>query len=166
MPDRRKFTRAGTGVRSRSETMKRPRWSVLALGLSAALSCADDPTAVVPPCGEAPTLVAGQAVNGTLGPGTARRGGSYIQHYTVWPTDSMDLRIEMRSVAVEPFLLLFDPSGQVIAQAIGEPTAVGGHAAILVQRLAGCHTVGATTWAPDSRGGYILRMEGEPAGGS
>jgi hypothetical protein len=146
--------------------MMPPRWSVLALGLTAALSCADDPTAVVPPCGEAPMLVAGEAVSETLGPGTARRGGSYIQHYTVWPADSMDLRIEMRSVAVEPFLLLFDASGRAIAQAIGEPAPVGGHAAILEHRLAGCHTVGATTWEPDSRGGYTLRLHGEAPSGS
>jgi hypothetical protein len=143
-----------------------PRCSVLVLGLMAALSCADDPTAVVPPCGEAPRLVAGEAVSGTLGPGAARRGGSYVQHYTVWPADSMDLRIEMSSVAIEPFLLLFDASGRAIAQAIGEPAPVGGHAAILERSLAGCHTVGATTWAPDSRGGYTLRLHGEAAGGS
>jgi hypothetical protein len=146
--------------------MMPPQWSILALGLTAALSCADDPTAVVPPCGEAPTLVAGEAVSGTLGPGTARRGGSYIQHYTVWPADSTDLRIEMSSAAVEPFLLLFDASGRAIAQAIGERAPAGGHAAILERRLAGCHTVGATTWAPDSRGGYILRIDEEAAGGS
>jgi hypothetical protein len=134
------------------------RWGVLALGLAAALSCADDPVAVLPPCGEAPELVPGVGAAGTLGPGAPRRGGSYIHHFTIWPTDSTHVGIEMSSVAVEPFLLLFDASGRVIAQAMGAAIPGGGHAALLERRLAGCHTIGATTWAPDSRGGYTLRL--------
>jgi hypothetical protein len=141
------------------------RWSVLALGVVAAMSCADDPTAVVPPCGEAAELVPGETVTGALGPGTARRGGSYIQHYTVWPADSTDVLIVMSSPAVEPFLLLFDGSGRVIDQAMGEPVPGGGHTTVLQRRLAGCHTIGATTWAPDSRGGYTLRLVGDAGGG-
>jgi hypothetical protein len=141
------------------------RWGVLALGLAAALSCADDPVAVLPPCGEAPELVPGVGVAETLGAGDPRRGGSYIHHYTVWPADSTQVGIEMSSVAVEPFLLLFDASGRVIAQAMAEPSPGGGHAALLERRLVGCHTLGATTWAPDTRGGYTLRLhEGAVAG--
>jgi hypothetical protein len=142
------------------------RWGVLALGLVAALSCADDPVAVLPPCAEAPELAHGVGVAGTLGPGDPRRGGSYIHHYTVWPSDSTHVAIEMSSVAVEPFLLLFDASGRVIAQAMAEPSSGGGHAALLERRMAGCHTIGATTWAPDSRGGYTLRLHEEAMAGS
>jgi hypothetical protein len=142
------------------------RWGMLALGLTAALSCAGDPVTVLPPCGEAPEMVPGVGVAGTLGPGAPRRGGSYIHHYTVWPSDSTHVGIEMSSVAVEPFLLLFDASGRVIAQAVGAPIAGGGHAALLERRLAGCHTIGATTWARDSRGGYTLRLHEEAMAGS
>jgi hypothetical protein len=150
-------------VKSRNPTRLPWRWTVAALGVVAAMSCADDPTAVVPPCGEAAELVPGETVTGTLGPGTARRGGSYIQHYTVWPVDSMDVLIVMSSAAVEPFLLLFDEAGRVIDQAMGEPVPGGGHTAVLERRIGACHTIGATTWAPDSRGRYALRLVGGAA---
>jgi hypothetical protein len=134
--------------------------SILLLLLCSATGCASDATAVTPPCGEAPLLIAGEPVVATLAPGNSRRGGSYIHHYTVWPDEPMDVRIEMTSAAVEPFLFLFDESGTVIAQATAALATRAPQTATLEWSLTrGCYTVGASTWAADSRGPYSLRLD-------
>lgn len=160
MAEQRRELEPWTVVGSRRADVPPLYRSMLLLLLCSAPGCASDPTAMTPPCGEAPALIAGEPVVATLAPGNSRRGGSYIHHYTVWPDKPVDVRIEMTSAAVEPFLFLFDESGTVIAQAIAAPATRAPQAAILEWSLTGrCYTVGASTWTANSRGPYSLRLD-------
>jgi hypothetical protein len=129
------------------------------LAVLAPLGCGDDGVAPLPACAAAPRLVPGQAVTTTFAPGDPRRGGAPIHYYAVLPAGEASVRISMTSGTVDPFLLLLDGGGQVIAQAF-DPVPAQFQRAVLERRLEpGCHLLAATTWSRGLTGPYSLLLE-------
>lgn len=92
----------------------------------------------------------------TLGPDDPRRGGAPIHYYSIWPAERLMVRIRMTSLAVDPFLYLFDASGRLMAQAFEPGADVTLPDAVLEATLdPGCYLVGASTWEP-ATGTYTL----------
>jgi hypothetical protein len=117
---------------------------------------------VTPPCVDAPVLLAGPPLTGALGPGDRRRGGAFIDYYAIYPPASTTGRIQLTSTSFDPFLLLFDESGQALEQAYDPEPGDGVRTAILIWPLERrCYLVGASSWRPDSVGGYILSVQWE-----
>jgi hypothetical protein len=149
-PRARPRTEAGT-------TVHRPIRRAALLGLLLTTACGTDPAAVVPACLDAPVLPADELVTAALGPGDPRRGGSYIQYYSVRPTAPAALRLHMTAMSFDPFLFLLDGSGRVIGQGYGADPEAGREASLESIVGPGCYLVGASSWAPAS-GSYSLLL--------
>ena len=152
-------------VVSGARRWRRPRRLLhLALLGLAPLGCGDDPTASTPGCDQAPRLGSGDPVMGQLSDADATRVGVPIDYYAVLPDDSTLLIVRMSASDFDPFLYLLREGGEPIAQAFD---ATGGPGMTIIELRhavgAGCYLVGASGWARDSRGDYILTAVAVPA---
>ncbi len=113
----------------------------------------------------------GDVVEGGLGPQDARFDGAPIDYFSLSIPDSADLRLTLSSSDLDPLLFLFDVNGAVTEQAfdpVGQPPGETEVAQLIHRLPPGCTLVGASAWARDAAGTYLLRVEevAPPPGGA
>lgn len=148
-------------------TRRRHRAVVALLPLAcAAIACAGEPTAVTPPCADTSILLAGSPLAAALGPGDRRRGGAYIDYYAIYPAGPATATVQLTSTEFDPFLILFDETGNALEQAFEPEPGSGVRTATLTRHLdQRCYLIGASSWEADATGAYLLSLQwSDPAG--
>jgi hypothetical protein len=147
--------------RAAGSTRRRRRgFPALLVTCVATAACVGEPTASTPSCADAPVLVAGSPTTAAIEAGNERRGGAFIDYYAIYPAGPSTGRIQLTSTAFDPFLILFDETGQALAQAFDPTPDAGVRTAILSWHMdQRCYLIGATSWAPDATGGYLISLQ-------
>ena len=84
--------------------------------------------------------------------------GTYINYYELVITESMEVTIDLGSMAFDAYLVLEDESGQLITE--NDDAFFGTTDAQVTHRLApGRYRIGVTTYGRDSTGAYQLEVE-------
>ncbi|MFW5947274.1 MAG: hypothetical protein ACOCUW_02170 [Gemmatimonadota bacterium] len=149
---------AGTATRSLAATL------LVALGMSA-LACAESPSGPVPVCGDEPVLPVGRTVEGRLSDADDRLAGAYIDYYSLQLPERRRLTITLASPELTPLLVLLDENGAAVEQsfpAYAPPDAPPETTSISWGFDAGCHLIGASSYAPDATGVYEITVAPQP----
>lgn len=141
------------------------RWLTAVCIVALCAACDGDPTAGDPVCSGETQVILGTPVDGVLREDDHRFAGAYIDYYGLQVDSTARLTVRMASTELDPFLLLFDAHGDVIAQAfhaVGTLPGVEQAPSITRSFDPGCHLLGATSYTPNATGAYTLTVE--PAG--
>lgn len=128
------------------------------------LACAGSPTDNIPACAGQYGLVVGDTVPGTLQAGDRRLAGAYVDYFSLELTaESTWVAVAMTSTDLDPLLLIF--AGGSTYQAFdpvgADPGMVETATWVTPDTIplpAGCHLIGASSWATDGTGGYTLSV--------
>jgi hypothetical protein len=134
------------------------------LGLALVLSACDDGVGLDPdPFLNCPVLVyeIGATVEGTLTPSDCpllyhgHADGRYVDYWGVTLAASRSVTVEMASVHMDSYLILWDRgSGRILAE--DDDSGSGLTARITVSLSPGRYIIGATTFWPEEAGSYTL----------
>jgi hypothetical protein len=105
------------------------------------------------------TFAAGQTMNGELAQGdTQLQTGEFIDNYSFQGEAGQRVVIDMRSTAVDPYLILLAPSG---AQEDNDDISGNDRNARIETTLAetGQYRIGATTYQPGESGAYVVTLQ-------
>jgi hypothetical protein len=132
-------------------------------GERGAYTLAINPTQNVAPgaglAGAAPDLAGGQTMNGELAQGDSTlRSGEFVDAYRFQGQAGQRVVIEMRSTAIDPYLILLAPSG---AQEDNDDISASDRNARIETTLAesGQYVIGATSYQPGERGAYVVTLQ-------
>lgn len=128
-------------------------------------ACGEDPTAGEPVCDSQLGVAVGTPVEGALLDGDARFAGARIDYYALRLDDAAELTVRLSSAEIDPLLLVFGRSGDVVAQAFQavDPGPGVVESPSLVRAFpAGCSLIGATAYDVDDTGAYTLTVEPAP----
>lgn len=105
------------------------------------------------------SFASGQTMNGELAAGdTTLRSGEFIDTYNFQGTAGERVVIDMRSTAIDPYLLLVAPSG---AQEDNDDVSASDRNARIETVLAetGQYRIGATSYQPGESGAYVVTLQ-------
>ncbi|MBX3429547.1 MAG: caspase family protein [Hyphomonadaceae bacterium] len=109
--------------------------------------------------GPGQTFAAGQTMNGELAPGdTTLRSGEFIDTYNFQGQAGQRVTIDMRSTALDPYLILLAPSG---AQEDNDDISAEDRNARIETTLSetGNYRIGATSYQPGEQGAYVVTLQ-------
>ncbi len=109
--------------------------------------------------GDAQAFAAGQTMNGELAAGdTTLTSGEFIDTLRFQGTAGQRVTIDMRSTALDPYLILLAPSG---AQEDNDDVSANDRNARIETTLAetGEYRIGATTYQPGETGAYVVTLQ-------
>ncbi|WP_228126799.1 pre-peptidase C-terminal domain-containing protein [Candidatus Viadribacter manganicus] len=109
--------------------------------------------------GDAQSFTAGQTMNGELAQGdTTLNSGEFIDTFSFQGQAGQRVTIDMRSTAVDPYLILLAPSG---AQEDNDDASSSDRNARIETTLAesGQYRIGATSYQPGERGAYVVTLQ-------
>jgi hypothetical protein len=109
--------------------------------------------------GDAQSFAAGQTMNGELAAGdTTLTSGEFIDTMRFQGTAGQRVTIDMRSTALDPYLILLAPSG---AQEDNDDISANDRNARIETTLAetGEYRIGATTYQPGETGAYVVTLQ-------
>ncbi len=109
--------------------------------------------------GDAQSFTAGQTMNGELAQGdTTLNSGEFIDTFSFQGEAGQRVTIDMRSTALDPYLLLLAPSG---AQEDNDDASASDRNARIETTLAetGQYRIGATSYQPGERGAYVVTLQ-------
>jgi hypothetical protein len=109
--------------------------------------------------GDAQSFAAGQTMNGELAQGdTQLQSGEFIDNFSFQGTAGQRVVIDMRSTAMDPYLILLAPSG---AQEDNDDVSANDRNARIETTLAetGQYRIGATSYQPGERGAYVVTLQ-------
>ncbi|MGQ0532936.1 MAG: pre-peptidase C-terminal domain-containing protein [Caulobacteraceae bacterium] len=109
--------------------------------------------------GDAQSFAAGQTMNGELAQGdTQLQSGEFIDTFSFQGTEGERVVIDMRSTAIDPYLILLAPSG---AQEDNDDISATDRNARIEMSLAetGQYRIGATSYQPGERGAYVVTLQ-------
>jgi hypothetical protein len=104
-------------------------------------------------------FAAGQTMNGELAQGdTQLQSGEFIDNFTFQGTAGQRVVIDMRSTAIDPYLILLAPSG---AQEDNDDISASDRNARIETILAetGAYRIGATSYQPGEAGPYVVTLQ-------
>jgi hypothetical protein len=105
------------------------------------------------------TFAAGQTMNGELADGdTTLSSGEFIDSYNFQGQAGQRVVIDMRSTAMDPYLILLAPSG---AQEDNDDVSASDRNARIETTLSesGQYRIGATSYQPGERGAYVVTLQ-------
>ncbi len=140
------------------------RWCALVLAALFA-ACDEDPTASRPVCLDQPTVAVGEPVEATLLSGDARLAGAFVDYWALRLDAPARLIVRVSSVEIQPLILVFGSTGDVVAQAfLADPPRGTGEITVSLARDfgAGCTLLGVSSYQPDDTGAYTLTVEPAP----
>jgi hypothetical protein len=108
---------------------------------------------------DAQSFAAGQTMNGELVAGdTTLTTGEFIDTYSFQGTAGQRVTVDMRSNALDPYLILLAPSG---AQEDNDDVSANDRSARIETTLAetGQYRIGATTYQPGETGAYVVTLQ-------
>lgn len=133
--------------------------------VGASLACSNSPTERIPSCAGEYELVLGDTVLGALEAGDRRFAGAYIDYFSLeLAADSTLAAVTMTSSDLDPLIFVF-VEGDTTYQAVdsvgaepGLPETASWASPDSMPLPAGCHLIGASSWAIDGSGGYTLSV--------
>jgi len=109
--------------------------------------------------GDAQSFAAGQTMNGELAQGdTQLQSGEFIDNFSFQGAAGQRVTIDMRSTAMDPYLILLAPSG---AQEDNDDISANDRNARIETTLAetGQYRIGATSYQPGELGAYVVTLQ-------